>query len=512
MGWGSLAVTLCEQEEASAWRAVANDVCNSQSSSDQLVEEADALASDSEGEVQPEPRAGFSEKVWWARQLERHTLRLGYESPAAPRQPVNLVSCCSGAVSEGIVLKELGIPARIISTSEPNSDYRCFQQANHKVEHVFEFLSAQVAGNKCLSHKHEPGVPCKVPDRIDLMVVGSPCNPFSKLTKKRFHADSVQNHRLFDVTFKDVCESFQAFEPVAGIMEQSAGFGMVVDCHTTETPLQRFLDVFKQLSFTKGGYWIVVIKTDLSEWINISRERIYINFFRKDVYTREEAAKFKEIVKAVQDRQRQEGCASIARFFMEPDDPVLMADLERMKQESRNHGSAKQSGLCSWSVQVAEMKGKLGVSPMYEPVRCFKKWHLPGLEKNERIKAILNMAVCEKMKDMKKCASNVKKVSRELLVDVSQNPARARMTNASGLNFTLCTSTVAVHMGLQRLVVPREYLYLQGFPKTICLPDAVPLASIKKMAGEGMALPSLGLCVWCQYLLKGYKHDERIDD
>ena len=31
---------------------------------------------------------------------------------------------------------------------------------------------------------------------------------------------------------------------------------------------------------------------------SVSLGRIYINFFRKDVYTREEAAKFKEIVKA----------------------------------------------------------------------------------------------------------------------------------------------------------------------------------------------------------------------
>jgi len=106
MGWGSLAVAACGQAEASAWQAVAEDVCNSQSSSDQLVEEADALASDSEGEVQPEPRSGYWKKVWWARQLERLTLKLGYGSPAVLQRPMNLVSCCSGALSEGIVLKD----------------------------------------------------------------------------------------------------------------------------------------------------------------------------------------------------------------------------------------------------------------------------------------------------------------------------------------------------------------------------------------------------------------------
>ena len=74
---------------------------------------------------------------------------------------------------------------------------------------------------------------------VDLLVCGSPCNPFSRMRGKRFHQDSVMHHKSYNTTFVDVFKAFEAFEPKTAVMEQTAGFGLPFDCSTTETPLQR---------------------------------------------------------------------------------------------------------------------------------------------------------------------------------------------------------------------------------------------------------------------------------
>ena len=91
MGWGNVATVVCGAESTSAWSNVAESVCNSQSSSDALMEEADALCSDSDGETLPEPRPGYSGKIWWARLLEQHSRALGFQTPEA-KQEIRVVA------------------------------------------------------------------------------------------------------------------------------------------------------------------------------------------------------------------------------------------------------------------------------------------------------------------------------------------------------------------------------------------------------------------------------------
>lgn len=105
MGWGAVAADICDTEGSSTWDRLADDVCLSQSSDDQLMEEASALCEESDGEIRPEPRPGYAWKTWWARQLEGHTLALGYPAPAEI-SPIRVVSCCSGACSELMALKD----------------------------------------------------------------------------------------------------------------------------------------------------------------------------------------------------------------------------------------------------------------------------------------------------------------------------------------------------------------------------------------------------------------------
>lgn len=126
-------------------------------------------------------------------------------------------------------VQEMGIPFRCLSTSEPDSAFRSFQAANHTVMHQFTSLEKQISDRKL----RQPG------SDVDLLVVGSPCNPFSRMRGKRFHADSVMNHQSYNTTFVEVYKAFEAFEPKAAVMEQTAGFGLPFDCSTAETPLQR---------------------------------------------------------------------------------------------------------------------------------------------------------------------------------------------------------------------------------------------------------------------------------
>ncbi|CAE7032837.1 unnamed protein product [Symbiodinium sp. CCMP2592] len=267
MGWGHVASTLCEAQgesghagHASRWAVVAEDVCLSQESSDSLMEEADALCENSDDDTLliPEPRPGYADKSWWARQLEQHALALGYKVSADSAKPLQL---------------ELGIPFRCLSTSEPDSDFRSFQAANHTIEQQFTSLQMQVSAHESSLRQSRSS---ERSADVDLLVCGSPCNPFSRMRGKRFHQDSVMSHKSYATTFVDVFKAFEAFEPKTAVMEQTAGFGLPFDCSTSETPLQRFIDGFGECKFTKGGYWIVVIKCELSIWVKLARSRLDI--------------------------------------------------------------------------------------------------------------------------------------------------------------------------------------------------------------------------------------------
>ena len=123
MGWGHVASDLCEAQGASGpaskWAVVAEDVCLSQESSDSLMEEADALCENSDDDTLliPEPRPGYAEKTWWARQLEQHALALGYKVSYDSAKPLQLVSCCSGACTEATALKDFSYSEQLIIQS-----------------------------------------------------------------------------------------------------------------------------------------------------------------------------------------------------------------------------------------------------------------------------------------------------------------------------------------------------------------------------------------------------------
>ncbi len=145
--------------------------------------------------------------------------------------------------------QELGIPFKLLATAEPNVDYRKFLSANLEPHCQYSVLKDQILGQKCL--KQHSG-PCHLLEDPQLLVIGSPCNPFSRQNTTRFKPDAVEQHSLSSITFEEVFESMLTFQPVSMLMEQSEGFGLPFDKNTQETPLERPGHIKSFLSFGYG--------------------------------------------------------------------------------------------------------------------------------------------------------------------------------------------------------------------------------------------------------------------
>lgn len=160
----------------------------------------------------------------------------------------------------------------------------------------------------------------------------------------------------------------------------------------------------------------------------------------------------------------------------------------------------------AWKKQAVEWRDRLEITKDFNPLsRELGKWRLCGLQSNDRVTSILNLVACEKTKGVKRTIAKIKSSTRKTIVDVSQNPSRKAFTGKSGVNHTLCSSTIQVHMGLQRQITPREMMFQQGHsPVRTVFPKSMPMTSLRKLAGQGMALPCVGTCLWSMFLAKGF--------
>ena len=113
---------------------------------------------------------------------------------------------------------------------------------NHagKFRHVFASLEDQLQPSRCCMHSDSDTCdPLAGESVVDLLVTGSPCDPFSKMRCKRFRTDDVKNHVDYGTTMRHVVDMYMKFEPRVGILEQVLGFSMPFTAGGTETPMQR---------------------------------------------------------------------------------------------------------------------------------------------------------------------------------------------------------------------------------------------------------------------------------
>ena len=92
---------------------------------------------------------------------------------------------------------------------------------------------------------------------------------------------------------------------------------------------------------------------------------------------------------------------------------------------------------------------------------------------------------------------------KDVMLDYSQNPFRRAFTNSCGRNYTLTTSTTLYHFGRDRILLPPEYMRMQGWDSTMVVPGDMTATELRVLAGEGMALPCLASVLYGIYLVKG---------
>ena len=135
----------------------------------------------------------------------------------------------------------------MLSASDTCSSYRQFCLRNHvgRFEHFYSSLAIQVAGRTtcelCQGSLSSQIVgACQAGhESVQLLVTGSPCDPFSQLRSKRFADGSVAGHGQFNITMMEVISLYTRYEPLVAIFEQVRGFGMPFSAGGTETPKSR---------------------------------------------------------------------------------------------------------------------------------------------------------------------------------------------------------------------------------------------------------------------------------
>ena len=103
------------------------------------------------------------------------------------------------------------------------------------------------------------------------------------------------------------------------------------------------------------------------------------------------------------------------------------------------------------------------------------------------------------------CLGNIDpgNVLKDCYVDISQNPERTKWTRKDGMNHTLCTSSVWYSFGQDRVLLPEEYLFVQGWERDVCISEEIR-PKVREMATLGFSLPCLGSLMWALYLLREF--------
>ena len=133
----------------------------------------------------------------------------------------------------------------MVSCSEKSPEYRKLLRANHAdaLEHLFETAEDQVAeaGPCLLCQERGSGLcrPSATSTGVELLVAGSPCDPFSTQRAHRFRPNAVSTHADYAVTMKTVINLYLQWQPCIGILEQVMGFLKPMSPQDPTTPYDK---------------------------------------------------------------------------------------------------------------------------------------------------------------------------------------------------------------------------------------------------------------------------------
>lgn len=175
------------------------------------------------------------------------------------------------------------------------------------------------------------------------------------------------------------------------------------------------------------------------------------------------------------------------------------------KRDGQGPGGGWTDGHFQWESQSAEWKTQLGFpveSRFYTKSKHFFGAGLNGCSK--RVFDLVDCVALDTCKRQKTTLKDAPKALEETLLDFSQNHVRRPFSNREGVARTLTTSSQLFSFGLNRVCAPLEHLLLQGYQQDTVIPTSMTPTDVKHMAGEGIALPVLGMVVWSVFLTKGF--------
>jgi hypothetical protein len=191
--------------------------------------------------------AEFPECMWWARPVlnavQGRASKLGLRGLARPLQ---ILSFCSGILSEVFAARALGIPCGATVACEIDEEAAKFSKHLHRghIGHLFDSMSClegtSIAG-ECFQHN---GYCAQVQGLdFDVAIGGPECTPFSKL---RRGGCGPEEHPKFKSLFGNTFDEVQAGLPVPG--------GSVIDVLTARRPKGFIFENVKDInSKTKQG-------------------------------------------------------------------------------------------------------------------------------------------------------------------------------------------------------------------------------------------------------------------
>lgn len=127
------------------------------------------------------------------------------------------------------------VPFHASGCAEPQPAFKSYVMANHgsDIEHFHERMSDQIASSPCILHPAGTGCQAIAHD-VGLLVMGTPCNPFSKQRTKRGRTGEMREHWAYDITFQDSLALLRTAQPKAAVLEQVPGFGQPEDADDWE--------------------------------------------------------------------------------------------------------------------------------------------------------------------------------------------------------------------------------------------------------------------------------------
>ena len=192
-------------------------------------------------------------------------------------EELQVVSLCSGLVTEGLVLEQLGQKHRLLLTCDPKPSVTKLitsqstpwkeRRPEHHFNDVYDLLGSHA---QCHLHGGHCEVPSSVTHKVHLLVSGFPCQPYSRQNVKR-QCDGKHVNPLHPQT-QQVLKCVERFAPLTCIFENVPGF-MDASYETmsgeAKSPCTAFVEGLQGI-----GYTAAVVLLNLSEFIMAERDRL----------------------------------------------------------------------------------------------------------------------------------------------------------------------------------------------------------------------------------------------